>query len=225
MKRIIFFGCSLTYGHGLPDCIIPPYDPGPKPSKFSWSYIVSKYLQGECINLSEPGSSNKKIWNNILNFNYHKDDIVFIQWTFSERSALIKKNKVINISPWNQYDEEYFKNWYDPYDSRLMTKLYIQDANSALEKKKIKFYNLVAESCDKDVFKLKDRIVEHIPIYIMSYRKNYDKALDNEHPGVECNAVYAKKILNFLDIPNDIEYHKPNSIVDRIRKIFRKKLC
>lgn len=44
MSRLIAFGCSHTYGHGLPDCFIPPHRPGTDPSKLSWPYPLGELL-------------------------------------------------------------------------------------------------------------------------------------------------------------------------------------
>ena len=58
-KRLITFGCSNTYGHGLPDCHVPPNEAGPNPSKVAWPQLLADRRGLECVNLGQPGGSNK----------------------------------------------------------------------------------------------------------------------------------------------------------------------
>ena len=44
MDRLVAFGCSYTYGHGLPDCIMAKGRAGKRPSKFAWPYLLAKKL-------------------------------------------------------------------------------------------------------------------------------------------------------------------------------------
>ena len=73
--RVIAFGCSFTFGHGLPDCFNPPKNPGKAPSKYAWPSLVANELNVKCINKSLPGSSNKRIWHNIGKFKFKKTKI------------------------------------------------------------------------------------------------------------------------------------------------------
>ena len=42
--KLVTFGCSYTYGHGLPDCIMAKGRAGKRPSKFAWPYLLAKKL-------------------------------------------------------------------------------------------------------------------------------------------------------------------------------------
>ena len=215
MERLIAFGCSITYGHGLPDCFVAPDNSGPVPSKVSWPELVAKYMNKECVNVAVPGASNKHIWHKIINFKFKENDTVFILWTFPSRTSVIKHNTVVDIGAWNY--QEYF-NYVDFNDSVLMSKLYVSHANMVLASQNVKVYNLILERKDREILKLNETI-KHIPIYIHLLEDMYPRALDNVHPGVECNEVFAKKILDFLKIENNLKLHKSLNVLRRfIRK-------
>ena len=53
MSRLITFGDSFTYGHGLVDCHVPEKNwQGPNPSKFAWPQVLGDMLGIEVINKS-----------------------------------------------------------------------------------------------------------------------------------------------------------------------------
>lgn len=216
MSRLVAFGCSLTFGHGLEDCFQPPDQPGLNPSKLGWVSTLAKHMNLPYINNSTPGASNKKIWNSIVNFNFKKDDIVFVLWTFHERTSIIYKDKIKDMGSWTG-DTFYYKNIYDNYDAELMSKLFISHANMFLESKNIKVFNLLVKNDRKHLLTLGGTTVDHIPIYIENLRQLYPCAADSMHPGIECNQVFSKKILDFLEIKNNIMYHKPFTLVQRIK--------
>ena len=93
--RLVTFGCSYTYGHGLSDCFTPPYGAGPVPSKFAWPQLVANELNMDCINMSAPGVSNKEILNTLLNFKFDSTDVVIVMWSFIERWCLFKNETSI----------------------------------------------------------------------------------------------------------------------------------
>ena len=214
-NRLIAFGCSLTYGHGLPDCHEPPKQPGNTHSNMGWPSIISKYMDRECINMSSPGSSNKKIWNTITNFNFKSDDIVFIQWSYIERTAILKKDQIIDLGPWSE--NSYYET-YDTHDSTLMSKLFVSHSNMFLELKNIKVYNIVPGKNELTLLRFKDTLIDHIPVYLTRMRELYPLALDKRHPGVECQIMYSKEILKFLDISNDLHEYKPFNTFGKIKR-------
>lgn len=202
MKRLVAFGCSLTYGHGLADCHIDPHNPGPVASKLVWPEIVAKHLNRKCINMSTPGSSNKRIWHNIVNFKFKKDDIVIILWSYQERFSILKdKNLIEDIGNWVETDTAhlYYQHLYNEYDALMQTKLYVSHANFILRDASIPVYNLTIKKETNNIFKLPGQRIPHIPLYICdNYRNNYPKALDGRHPGVECNQAFAKDVLHYI---------------------------
>ncbi len=216
MERLIVFGCSLSYGHGLPDCFISPNLPGDKHSNLGWPSIVAKHLNRVCVNKSSPGSSNKRIWNEVINFEYQPNDLVIIQWSFIDRTAIIKANNIEDIGPWTNHT--FYKDMYDENDSLLMSKLFVNHSNMFLLSKNIKLYNIVPGKEELALLSFNDTTTDHIPVYISKLRILYPLALDNRHPGIECQEVYSKKILDYLNIPNNMPYHEPYSLYSRLKR-------
>jgi len=93
-RRIVAFGCSQTYGHGLPDCIDPNQN-NSKPSQHAWPYLIDK----SCVNLAEPGGSNKLAVQRALQHNWQPNDVAVFAWTYINRSTVFGK-KTINLGTW-----------------------------------------------------------------------------------------------------------------------------
>lgn len=100
-----------------------------------------------------------------------------------------------------------------------MSKLFISHANWFLQKKNLNVYNLVPKSKHLKILNLTEKI-DHIPVYIAELSKRYPTAMDGKHPGLECQSVYAKQILDYLKIPNTINIYKPYNIFRRIKIFF-----
>jgi hypothetical protein len=220
MKRLIAFGCSLTYGHGLPDCHVEPMYPGLTPSKLGWPEIVARNLNRKCVNMSTPGASNKKIWNSIVNFKFKKDDLVIILWSFEDRFCVLKEDKSIeDIGTWVESEtaQAYYQHIHNEYDSLIQTKLFVSHANFFLNDKKIQTYNLTIEKETAEIFKLSGKRILHIPLYLCdNYQKKYPRALDGKHPGVECNSAFAHDILKYI-LPR--ENNTTISFIEKIKCI------
>ena len=194
--RLVTFGCSYTFGHGLSDCWANN-DVGPNPSKLSWPSLLADHMNVECINNSRPGSSNKRIWHTVLNTSFKHDDVVFIQWSYPARTCKFKVYDIEDIGPWQKEKYEHL----DPFDLLVESKLVIHHTNLYLQSKGIKVYNLVIADSELEMLELYGNTVDHIPIYISpTYKKKiYPKALDGEHPGEEFHAHYAKQLFDFVN--------------------------
>ena len=120
--RIIAFGDSFTYGHGLQDCVKNSYEPGDKPSKFAYVSLLAEKLGCELFNFSLPGNSNHAIWyeatlgENLRQLKYHKDDIVIAAWSFTNRYAFSDDVDSINaITKFGRY-----KLYFDKVEQRFI---------------------------------------------------------------------------------------------------------
>lgn len=220
MERLIAFGCSLTFGHGLPDCFIPPKDPGINPSNMGWPSILAECLGRKCINISSPGASNKKIWYDIINFDYQQNDIVFVLWSYIERSTIIHNNKMTFMGPWVPDQKNYYKEFYDQHDATVMSSLFVNHANMYLRQKNITTHNIIPGTRELPILTLGNDITKHIPIYLTDLRDYYPLALDKRHPGVEFQTAYTKKILDFLKIENDLPVMKELNLLNKIKRQF-----
>lgn len=137
--RLILFGCSLTYGTGLPDCVSENSDSGPIPSKVVWGELLGERLKCSVINRSLPGASNQLILDRILNFEFENEDRVIVLWSFFTRGLLYLKDEMCNIGPWQETDIT--KKYYELHDNNdlYMTSLHaIHHADCYLKNKKIK---------------------------------------------------------------------------------------
>jgi hypothetical protein len=218
--RLVSFGCSLTYGHGLSDCIISPIDSEPNPSKLAWPAIIASELKIELLNLATPGASNKRIWYNIINFNFKKDDIVFIMWSYPERHCILnERNYHKDIGRWN--NKFYYDNYYSKYDATTMSKLFVDHANNYLNQKKIVTFNLTITKDFKNIFFSFDKRILHIPIYINIERDKFDLAVDNKHPNEKCHKEIARLIMNELKIDNRIPKQKQLSVIHKLKKYLK----
>jgi hypothetical protein len=112
MSRLVTFGCSHTYGYGLPD--VTPSNTSDSyngHSKFAWPAWLSKDLSLELVNAAFPGWSNARILQEILAFEYHPDDLVVILWASVDRDRLFMEDgSEFNVGSWN--DDATTKQYY-----------------------------------------------------------------------------------------------------------------
>lgn len=190
--RIIAFGCSYTYGHGLNDCLDDNGHPAPFASKLAFPSIVAKKLNYECVNLGKSGNSNKEIWNDILNFEFKKDDIAVITWTYYSRFCIIKSDGIRRINPWIEKEKLYYMNYSNRNDMILDFYGRLNHINFYLDSIGIKNYNFIIEE-KADVSWNKARI--------LGLFKDIDKADDDCHPGILSHTKFADEI--FKEIIKD----------------------
>jgi hypothetical protein len=221
--RLVAFGCSLTYGAGLSDCFEPPDRPGPHPSKKSWPSLIANTLGIECVNRARTGASNKEIWHNIISFKFQEDDIVFIMWSYPERTCVLHptKDKSQQIGIWSEDNDLFYKKFHSKYDAEMMSKLFVNHANLFLENKKLKVFNLVVDSRFKYVFDLQGQTVEHIPVYIWTHENQFPLSADNNHGNEQCHAEVARLIMDRLDIDHSIPKQQKLSVLARIERFLK----
>lgn len=101
-KKIIFAGCSQTFGQGLPENEIWPVRLSKKISKIDFDV--------DCVNLAAPGGSIQSITNDVLHYIrvYGKPEKIFIAYPdmsrfllFSSPSALVSQTRRKHIGPIN----------------------------------------------------------------------------------------------------------------------------
>jgi hypothetical protein len=212
MPRLIAFGDSFTYGHGLSDCHIPEKNwQGPMPSKFAWPQVLGDMLGIEVINKSICGSSNIQILKEILIYeNVLPTDIVMVGWTFNLRDCIFKKNvfgveSELRVSAWHDDDtivKNYF-NVHNNHDLAVRAGLYIHHAESYLKTKTDnqyhfsalpqKWYNTdgIPEFIKHPQHFIAGRIIDH----------STDMALDNSHPGPISHRQAAEKLYGIINAP------------------------
>jgi hypothetical protein len=218
-KRLIAFGCSLTFGHGLPDHT----DDSRKPSKFAWPQILADLLKRKCVNISDLGNSNKEIWHDAVSFDFLESDIVFINWSYIERFCIFEL-----VKP-EESDKEYFqhrffagnhghglslfsnkmfyKYFYSTYDLYHDTSIRMRDISSYLSELNIEHYfmpppgwNQLHKRFVKKTMKQHNSWYKKLPIIFKNIGEgniesvNCDLAKDGIHPGVLSNQRYAEAL-------------------------------
>lgn len=94
--HLVSFGCSFTYGHGLPDCIDPnnKIGPGTEPSKVAWPNHLKTFLKFKSIdNKAIPGAGNKMIADRVVNYKFKENSVAIILWSNFERKTIFKDRK------------------------------------------------------------------------------------------------------------------------------------
>ncbi len=203
--RLIAFGCSLTYGHGLPDCWDPvAKTPTSKPSSFAWPTVVAKNLKRECINTSFPGASNKEILFKIQNFDFRNDDIVCILWTFPERSCIIQSTKVETNNEFKRFiphsDDLANKTFYSLYnDVDAMIDFYtrIEYAHLYFKMRNIIARHFLVSPSMTAEFSWATAKLESV--YMGDIKVNFPPALDNEQPGKLAHYKFAEEVIAILN--------------------------
>lgn len=201
MPRLVVFGCSFVYGHGLEDCFAPPLGHGNEPSRQGWPDILAKKLGYECVNYSYPGSGNFEILIKVLQTAFKKDDLVVIAFSYFERferyqlidyqgnGSVISKNYKQHFKLVDQIGRENYnaKNYWDNW-------LAIQHCELFLNSNNIKNYSYLG---------IMPANAHSIPIPKFITLNNFwndmqlvfiDRALDNIHPGKESHRLQAELI-------------------------------
>lgn len=103
MTTLYAFGCSNTYGEGLPDCWQPsPEAPkrhtyAPTPSRLAWPQLTADTLGYECANLAIPGASNKLILHRILNTRFKPNSKVVVCWSYTNRHTVFRTHTLEKV--------------------------------------------------------------------------------------------------------------------------------
>ena len=216
-NRLIAFGCSHTYGEGLSGST-------DSASPLAWPNVLANLSNRKCVNASRPGSSNKRIWNDIVNFEFEKNDVVFIMWTEVSRTCIIKKDTIEDIGVWKvdhmDSSKKYYELLFDINDSVMDLNLRSSHCDLYLNSLGIKNYHLVYSEIliDHKVntvakkLKTMDRKsyrketfnkANLLGLDFSEISKSYDKALDGRHPGELAHKELADKI--FSEVQNEIK--------------------
>jgi len=196
MNRLVTFGCSNTFGHGLPDCIAANMqDPGPLPSKLGYAQMLADHLGRSLVNLSVCGAGDKQIMNIANNATLNPNDICLIQWSHNDRHCVIKKLETANIGPWHntKMSKTYYKHIYDEHDATIMRAVYINYINLKLQSNGVKTYNILPVDATPGTLDIRQT-------FIMSDKNLHnfrvDWALDNTHSGEKSQRLFTDYLIN-----------------------------
>lgn len=193
-NRIIAFGCSNTYGHGLVDCYVNG-GPGPKPSNFAWPQLLADRYNTRLVNEGKPGASNLEILTRILGFDFRSDDMVVIMWSTTDRDYILG-HKPIQLGAWQSTD--IVKDWINVHseeDLAIRSWLYFQHADLYLKDKGIEHHHFYSFTRGLRIFK--PNWVD-VNIHDVDVNKD-DLALDNLHMGPLSHQRVADSIKRVID--------------------------
>jgi hypothetical protein len=189
--RLVIFGCSFTYGSGLPDCV----NWEAAPSKHSWTQLVADKLGYTLDNQGCPGGSNLEILYKILNYKFITTDQVIIMWSLPMRDVKFKRL----IGPFRQVGtwmtDSFAKKWMmsaSEYDYEQRSWLYMHHAQVYLDSINVKHLHAPSFPINN-----KPRFIT-INNLLNGAIVKCDTVPDG-HPGVESNKRTAERILNIYE--------------------------
>lgn len=187
IKRLVAFGCSLTYGHGLADCYLPNGREGPNPSVQAWPFLVARHYGIAIDNQGISGGSNKEIFNTLRKYDFQKGDCVIVLWSYINRSCTIYPDYVDKYGPWihSTRSKNWIKHVFNDHDSTIECLNYDEHARLYLNSKKIKNCTYFTDhfmSIPQPKEKLFKRIFD-------------DFARDFQHPGAKTQRSFAKQVI------------------------------
>ena len=212
MQRLITFGCSLTQGQALEKDI--------EYSELAWPFLLGQKLNLSVVNCGKNGSSVKRIWWDIMNFDFHSSDIVVVLWTHINRWCIIKGDdtlvdgvpehdwdlpregfynpytdepKVTDVhhSMFNDLSKMWYKYFHNEYDMLQQTFLHINHADMYLKNKVNNVFHLRASEPNLNT---EFNQVKFLKTDIDELREHYPRATDGWHPGIEFQEEYASRI-------------------------------
>ena len=171
---VMFLGCSLTCGVGLPLDTI-------------WPELVAKQLGMQCANLGIGAGSNDTAFRLCLGWidRINPKILVFASPHCARTELLLPNEQIVNLSP----------QWVDEYSHHL--KIWtLDDGNSAFNKLKnsIAIQHLCALRNIKYV-----EVPAATKLQIIAGVNN-DYARDLAHPGINCNRVFSKLVLDQIEL-------------------------
>jgi len=202
-------GCSLTYGHGLPDCISPGrIGKNAKPSKYAWPAVLQEITGIDVENHSKFGTSIKRncYWA-LERVHWRKGDIAIFLWPHKDRSCLIHTEvSISDIGHWanNDISKNYFLHYNScPVEVEHDALLRIISTNLILENRGVKCYHLLNQAhLDKSNLKLYQDLfnlcrvidVDNDDFDIMTIAKRLRDYGGDAHPGKKAHKAFAQLI-------------------------------
>ena len=217
--KLVTFGCSFTYGHGLSDCIADDGSNGPTASEQAWPSVLGKLTGMKVDNASEPGSSNLMITKAIVDYSkYTKDTVVVVMWSNNDRETIYKTgNEKLHMLPgflddtmpgtfWFDKDKNdfkktittYYENYHEDWNATLNQTIRMNFVHAFLKNKGIKSFHVHSEHHRLDINYFKKFNVRDLNLKYFNWKNNFhiDDALDipKPHPGPRSHALMATNI-------------------------------
>jgi len=214
-NRIVAFGCSYVAGDAMPDVWEKNKRNKLKKIKKGKSLItfpglIATELGLKFVNNGISGASNKEILEAIENFEFDKDDVVILHWSFVNRTLFrTLDNNTIQILPSTNpanWGPVLAKKYYDFQNDMNMlsdTRIFVNYANYRLKflgvRNIINFSPILGEDARKKITNnIYDFPVDTKHLTYFANTGQYpdrDLALDQKHPGPETHKRFAEYIL------------------------------
>lgn len=222
--KLVTFGCSFTYGHGLSDCIAEDGSNGPTASEQAWPSILSKLTGMKVDNASKPGSSNLMITKAIVDYpKYTKDTVVVVMWSNNDRETIYNDDgkKKLHMLPgflddhmpgtfWFDKNENefkrtvttYYENYHEDWNATLNQMIRMNFVHAFLKNKGIKSFHIQSRQHATDSNYFDKFLLKNLNFKYFNYKTDFfiDDALDvpNPHPGPRSHALMATNIQNWF---------------------------
>ena len=201
MARLITFGCSYTYGEGLPDVKRSIINGNPtNKSKLGWAFLLSQKLNLELVNISYPGTSNTEILYNIVTFNFNADDVVVIMWTHPIRDIMFDRwSNILSFrTRLGFWKKETNKSWAEQVNIKdyvMKTWMCMHHADLMLKSKNINYIHYPQDITEYANYTIKELIIDNV------HKDGFLKVdvTEDGHPGVESNKLTAENIFRILN--------------------------
>lgn len=198
--RLVAFGCSITYGHGLEDCLDDEGHPGKFPSEFAWPAVLGKTMNLPVDNRGVAGASNLQILYNVLNYKFLPGDVALLMWSYADRDMIFEsQTKVVQLGVWLK--TALAKNWmlaHSSLDTGIRSWLYINHANLLLKSLNIPFYNFFTNH--KQMVQYKPDYIDAVAhdVQVEYLRHQFPRAKDKRHPGPRAHQAIADQIYEVI---------------------------
>jgi hypothetical protein len=206
-NRIVTFGCSHTYGHGLADCYILPWGiPGPTPSKFVWPELVGQEFKIDVVNMGWSAASNIEILSRILEFDFLENDLVIVQWTYTPRDMLFTENENHQLGPnfkrkkTTLINKDYYM-LHNEYDTLIRSLFHIHHGDMFFKYKKLNYIHYMHETEINRINIIKSAKFNWFDIPLNSFKIKsieIDLADDGMHSGPKTQIEVSKYIISLI---------------------------
>ena len=221
--KLVTFGCSFTYGHGLSDCIAADGSNGPTASEQAWPSLLGKLTGMKVDNASKPGSGNLMITKAIVDYSkYTKNTVVVIMWSNNDRETIYDNEgkEKIHMLPgflsddmpegfWKNkkqslknHVETYYENYHEDWNATLNQTIRMNYAHAFLKNKGIKSFHVQSMQHSTDEHYFKKFKLNNLNFKYFNYKTQFfiDEALDKPkpHPGPKSHQLMAVNIRDWF---------------------------
>ena len=222
--KLVTFGCSFTYGHGLSDCIAEDGSNGPTASEQAWPSMLGKLTGMKVDNASEPGSSNLMITKAIVDYSkYTKDTVVVVMWSNNDRETIYNDHarQKLHMLPgflddhmprtfWFNKDKNnfkkkvitYYEDYHEDWNATLNQMIRMNFVYAFLKNKGIKSFHVQSKQHAIDSYYFDKFSLNNLNFKYFNYKTDFfiDDALDvpNPHPGPNSHKLMAVNIRDWF---------------------------